>query len=228
MHTPSAPSGHTTPSLRVLLVEGHAIVRAGVRMLLESEPGLTVVGEATTIAEALTTREQPELILLDLALGGEHAAARIPALLDAAPAARLVVLTGVRDPEAHRQAVRHGALGLVLKEQAVDTLLQALAGVHRGEVWLDPAMAAQVLSELPHPPPPSPEVAKIARLTAREREVITLIGAGLRNQQIAACLGISEATVRHHLTAIYAKLGVADRLALALYAYQHGLAQPPS
>jgi len=149
-------------------VEDHAIVRAGVRMLLESEPGLTVVGEATTIAEALalTTREQPELILLDLALGGEHAAARIPALLDAAPAARLVVLTGVRDPEAHRQAVRHGALSLVLKEQAVDTLLQALAGVHRGEVWLDPAMAAQVLSELPHPPPPSPEVAKIARLTA--------------------------------------------------------------
>src|SRR6266852_769933 len=146
-------------------------------MLLESEPGLTVVGEATTIAEALalTTREQPELILLDLALGGEHAAARIPALLDAAPAARLVVLTGVRDPEAHRQAVRHGALGLVLKAQAPATLLQALAQVHTGGVWLEPPLVAWALSTLPPPaPPPAPEAAAIARLTAREREVITL------------------------------------------------------
>ena len=218
--------------MRVLLVDDHPIVRVGVRMLLDSEPEITVVGEATTIAEALalTTREQPALILLDLDLGGEQVAACIPALLDAAPAARVVVLTGVRDPETHRQAVRHGAMGLVLKEQAVDTLLQALARVHRGEVWLDPAMAAQVLSELTHPrpaPPPSPEAAAIAQLTAREREVITLIGAGLRNQQIAAHLGISEATGRHHLTAIFAKLGVPDRLVLTLYVYQHGLVEPP-
>jgi DNA-binding NarL/FixJ family response regulator len=232
MPTPSAPSGHTTPSLRVLLVEDHAIVRAGVRLLLESEPGLIVVGEAATITEALvlTTREQPALILLDLDLGGELVAACIPALLEAAPAARLVVLTGVRDPEAHRQAVRHGAMGLVLKDHTVDTLFQALAHVHRGEVWLEPALAAQVLRELTHPrpaPPPSPEAAAIAQLTAREREVITLIAAGLRNQPIAARLGISEATVRHHLTAIFAKLGVSDRVALMLYAYQHGLATPP-
>ncbi len=228
--SPPASACNAPPSIRVLLVEDHTIVRTGVRLLLETEPGLTVVGEATTVAEvlALVPHAQPGIILLDLDLGGENAAASIPALLQAAPAAQIVVLTGVRDPEAHRQAVRHGILGLVLKEHATETLLQALATVHAGEVWLEPSMVASVLGELIHPPPPSPEVAKIVQLTAREREVITLLGAGLRNKDIAAGLGVTEAAVRYHLTAIYAKLGVADRFALALYAYQHGLAKPPS
>jgi DNA-binding NarL/FixJ family response regulator len=215
--------------MRVLLVEDHAIFLAGVQMLLETEPGITVVGAATTVTEALVlaAHTQPEIILLDLDLGGESVSARIPALLQAAPATRIVVLTGVRDPEAHRRAVRHGAIGLVPKEDAPTTLLQALATVHMGEAWLEPTMVASVLSDLTHPPPPSPEVAKIARLTAREREVIALIGAGLSNKDIAARLEVTEAGVRYHLTTIYAKLRITDRLALALYAYQHGLAQPP-
>jgi len=184
---------------------------------------------AATVAEALAlaAHTQPDILLLDLDLGGEQGAARIPALLEAAPAARLVVLTGVRDPEAHRQAVRHGALGLVVKEQAPATLLQALAQVHTGGVWLEPPLVVWALRTLPPPAlPPAPEAA-IVRLTAREREVIPLLVAGLRNQDIAARLGIGEGTVRHHLTAIYAKLGVPGRVALALYACQHGLAQPP-
>jgi DNA-binding NarL/FixJ family response regulator len=218
--------------MRVLLVEDHRIVRTGVRMLLESQPGLTVVGEAATVAEALgcATHAQPDLILLDLALEEENAAASIPALLEAAPVARVVILTGVRDPEVHRQAVRQGAVGLVLKEHAAQTLLQALAAVRRGEFWLDPTLVAQVLSALTHPrppPPPVPEEARIAPLTEREREIITLIGAGLRNQDIAARVYLSEHTVRHHLHAIFAKLGVASRFELAVYAYQHGLATLP-
>jgi len=218
--------------MRVLLVEDHGIVRTGLRMLLESQPEITVVGEAATAAEMLTlvAPAQPDIVILDLDLGGENAAESIPALLEAAPAARILILTGVRDLEAHRQAVRHGAMGLVLKEKATETLLQALAAVRTGGVWLEPTLVAQVLSELTHPrptPPPSPEVAKIARLTEREREIITLIGEGLRNQRIAARLYISETTVRHHLNAIFAKLGVASRFELAVYAYQHGLATPP-
>jgi len=229
MPTPAAPSGPPASPMRVLLVEDHPIVLVGVYMLLATEPGITVVGTAATVAEALglATHTQPDLILLDCDLGGEPAAARIPALLEAAPAARLVVLTGVRDPEAHRQAVRHGALGLVVKAQAPTTLRQALAQVHTGGVWLEPSLIAWALRTLPPPAlPPAPEAA-IVRLTAREREVIPLLVAGLRNQDIAARLGIGEGTVRHHLTAIYAKLGVPGRVALALYACQHGLAQPP-
>jgi len=202
-------------------------------MLLESQPGITVVGEASTCADALAlaTSTQPDVIVLDLDLGGENAVESIPTLLCTAPETRILVLTGVRDPEVHRQAIRHGALGLVLKEKAVETLLQAITKVRAGEVWLEPTMIARVLGDLTRPQPSpqaSSEAAKIASLTEREREVITLVGEGLRNKHIAERLYISEATVRHHLTAVFAKLGVSDRFELAIYAYQHGLAKPPA
>jgi len=208
-------------------------MRAGLRMLLESQPGITVVGEASTCADALAlaTSTQPDVTVLDLDLGGENAVESIPTLLCTAPETRILVLTGVRDPEVHRQAIRHGAMGLVLKEKAVETLLQAITKVRAGEVWLEPTMIARVLGDLTRPQPApqtSPEAAKIARLTEREREVVTLVGEGLRNKVIAERLYISEATVRHHLTAIFAKLGVSDRFELAIYAYQNGLAKPPA
>jgi len=219
-------------SVRVLIVDDHGIMRAGLRMLLESQPGLVVVGEAATCAEAvaLATDTQPDVIVLDLDLGGENAIASMPTLLRA-PDTRILVLTGVRDPEVHRQAIRQGALGLVVKEKAAETLLHAIMQVRAGEVWLERTMIAQVLGELTRPQPApqvSAEAANIAKLTEREREVITLVGEGLRNRHIAARLYISEATVRHHLTAIFAKLGIADRFELAIYAYQHGLAKPPA
>jgi two-component system, NarL family, nitrate/nitrite response regulator NarL len=221
------------PSVRVLIVDDHGIMRAGLRMLLESHPGFAVVGEASTCADALAlaTGTQPDVIVLDLDLGGENAVESIPTLLRIVPETRILVLTGVRDPEVHRQAIRHGALGLVFKEKAVETLLQAITKVRAGEVWLEPTMIARVLGDLTRPQPApqaSEEAIKIARLTEREREVITLVGEGLRNRHIAERLYISEATVRHHLTAIFAKLDVSDRFELAIYAYQHGLAKPPA
>ena len=220
-------------SVRVLIVDDHGIMRAGLRMLLESQSGIMVVGEASSCADALAlaTCTQPDVIVLDLDLGGENAVESIPTLLHTAPETRILVLTGLRDPEVHRQAIRHGALGLVFKEKAVETLLQAITKVRAGEVWLEPTMIAQVLGDLTRPQrssQTSAEAAKIARLTEREREVITLLGEGLRNKLIAARLYISEATVRHHLTAIFAKLDISDRFELAIYAYQHGLAKPPA
>jgi two-component system, NarL family, nitrate/nitrite response regulator NarL len=220
-------------SVRVLIVDDHGIMRAGLRMLLESQSGIMVVGEASSCADALAlaTCTQPDVIVLDLDLGGENAVESIPTLLRTAPETRILVLTGLRDPEVHRQAIRHGALGLVFKEKAVETLLQAITKVRAGEVWLEPTMIAQVLGDLTRPqlsPQISSEATKIARLTEREREVITLVGEGLRNKHIAARLYISEATVRHHLTAIFAKLDISDRFELAIYAYQHGLAKPPA
>lgn len=220
-------------SVRVLIVDDHGIMRAGLRMLLESQAGIMVVGEASSCADALAlaTCTQPDVIVLDLDLGGENAVESIPTLLRTAPETRILVLTGLRDPEVHRQAIRHGALGLVFKEKAVETLLQAITKVRAGEVWLEPTMIARVLGDLTRPQPApqaSEEAIKIARLTEREREVITLVGEGLRNRHIAERLYISEATVRHHLTAIFAKLDISDRFELAIYAYQHGLAKPPA
>lgn len=221
----------STP-IRVLIVDDHAVVRAGLRMLLESHPGMSVVGEAGNRAGALAAaaREKPDVILLDLDLGGSSALDFLSELLVAAPRARVLILTGVSDSELHRSAMRLGAVGLVFKEQAPETLLKAIEKVHAGESWLERTMMADLIDEMAHarqPQPADPEAARIAKLTDREREIIAFLGEGLKNKQIAGHLFISEVTVRHHLTAIFAKLGVADRLDLLIYAYRHGLARPP-
>jgi DNA-binding NarL/FixJ family response regulator len=216
-------------AIRILIIDDHALIRQALRMLLESQPGIRVVGEGAGPEDALlaATREQPDIILLDLDLGDANGLDLLPQLHTAAPGSHVVVLTGVRDTEMYRRAVRLGAAGLVLKEKAAEVLLKAIAKVHAGEVWLDRLLIASVLSEITRPGSrqlSNPEDIKIKTLTAREREIIKLIGQGMKNQAIADHLCISEATVRHHLTSIFGKLGVGDRLELAIYAYRHGLA----
>ena len=223
------PTSSTDP-IRVLLIDDHVVMRRGLRMLIENQPGLSVVGEATNSAAAILSaaREQPDIILLDLDLGDESGLDILPQLRTIARGARVIVLTGIRDPADHQQAVRLGATGMVLKEQAFDTLVKAIERVHAGETWLDPALVANVLSGRARArgSAADPEAARIAALTEREREVIALIGHGLKNRQIGERLSISETTVVHHLTSIFAKLGVANRLELVTYAYRHALAKP--
>jgi two-component system nitrate/nitrite response regulator NarL len=219
--------------IRLVLVDAHAIPRAGLRLLLESQPEFRVVGEAADGSTALTlaTQAQPDVILLDL-IPGEHG--EIPLLADwrtTVPHARVLVLTSEPSPHFHQQTIRLGARGVVHTEQSPETLFQAITQVHAGGVWLNPSLLAALLDELaPHKKRAlqDPEDAKIATLSPREREVITCIGEGLRNQEIARQLFISETTVRHHLTSIFQKLQVADRLELVIYAYRHGLAPLPS
>jgi two-component system nitrate/nitrite response regulator NarL len=214
-------------AIHVLLIEDHAVVRAGLRLLIESRRGMVVVGEAANQADALAiaAREQPDIILLDLDLGAEKGLDIMPRLIAAAGQARVLILTGVRDVEDHRRAIRQGAMGLVLKEQAPETLLKAIEKVHAGEVWLDRAILASVLSEmvLGGTRPANAEATRISALTEREREVIALIGEGLKNKQIGDRLSISETTVRHHLTSAFAKLGVESRLEMVIFAHRHGL-----
>lgn len=136
------------------------------------------------------------------------------------------MLTGVREAEQHRQAIRHGAMGLVLKEQAPEVLLKAIEKVYAGEVWLDHAMLTSVLNELAlgkAAPPANAEARRIAMLTERERDVIALVGEGLKNKQIGDRLAISSTTVGHHLTSIFNKLGVESRLELVIFAHRHSL-----
>jgi DNA-binding NarL/FixJ family response regulator len=222
-----------TKPIRVLLVDDHAVVRTGLRVLIDSRPMLEVAGEAADPAEALsiTTREQPDVILLDLDMGGDSGLDLLPKLLSAAEGARVIILTGVRDPGEHYRAMRLGASGLVLKEKAAEVVIKAIEKVHAGELWFDRSMMGSVIAEIARDNGPKkksdPETAKIATLTEREREVVALIGEGLKNKQIASRLFISETTVRHHLTSIFDKLGTSDRLELVIYAYRHGLATPP-
>lgn len=221
-----------TKTIRVLLVDDHVVVRAALRALIDSQEHLTAVGEAGSRREAVdaVAKEQPDIILLDLELDGESGLDLIPELLEAAPEARIVVLTGVRDPQVHQQAVSRGALGVVQKDGALEVLIRAIERVAVGEAWLDPALTARVLAGMSgggRSKKPDPEATKIASLTEREREVLTLIGQGLKNKEIADKLFISEWTVRHHITSIFSKLEVSDRVELILYAYRRGLAEPP-
>jgi DNA-binding NarL/FixJ family response regulator len=225
------PDTHTP--VRLLIIDDHAMTRKVLGFFLEHQPDLTVVGAAGSPEEALAAavREQPDIILLDLDLGEANGLDLLPDLHTAAPDAHVIVLTGVRDVQMHRHAVSLGAVGLILKERAPEVLLEAIAKVAAGEVWLESLLVASMLSEMTRRHQPStsldPETIKMKALTAREREIITLIGQGCRNQTIAGRLCISESTVRNHLTSIYGKLAVGDRLDLAIYAYRHGLASCP-
>ena len=218
--------------IRILLIDDHVVVRSGLRMLIESRAGLSVVAEAQGRADGLAAaaREAPNLILLDLDLGSEDGLDMIQDLLAAAPRARVLVLTGLRDAMACRRALSLGAVGLVHKEKAGDVLIKAIEKVHAGEVWIDRATMADLVAELSRGrkgEAESPEAAKIRSLSARERQVIGLIGEGLSNKQIAERLFVSEITVRHHLTSIFSKLGVHDRLELLVYAFRRQLVPPP-
>jgi len=227
----SEPDKASSP-IRILIVDDHLVVRAGLHMLIENHPGMTVVSMASNRAEAmeLAARDTPNLILLDLDLRGESALTFLAQLRETTPNARILVLTGLRDTDAHRQAVQLGAMGVVLKEHAPDVLIKAIEKVHAGEIWLDRPTMGRMLREMSarDEKEADPELTKIESLTQREREVVTLIAEGLKNRQIGERLFISETTVTHHLSSIYSKLGVSDRLELVIYAFTHKIAAKPT
>jgi two-component system, NarL family, nitrate/nitrite response regulator NarL len=215
--------------IRILMVDDHKVVRQGLRMFIEKRSDMLVVGEAGNGNEALSLagREQPDIILLELDLGGSSSLGFLEEMISVSGGARVIVLTGVRDPDAHFQAVGLGALGVMMKDQSADMLLRAIERVHAGEAWLDHKTTANVIAQLSRPRRLNDEAAKIDSLTVREREIVTVVSEGLKNRQIAERLFISEATVRNHLTTILSKLGLSDRFELAIYSYRHGLADPP-
>jgi DNA-binding NarL/FixJ family response regulator len=140
---------------------------------------------------------------------------------------QVLVLTGVRDKELHRQALQLGAMGIVLKDHAAEILIEAIEKVRAGEVWLDRSMLVALLGTSARGDA-DPERVKIQMLTDREREIICLLAEGLRNKQIGERLFISEITVRHHLTSIFNKLAVSDRVELLIYAYRNGIVAAPT
>lgn len=223
-------SASTSAPISVLIVDDHAVVRAGLRMLIDQDPDMKVTGLAGNRSEALAaaTSSQPNIIILDIVLGDEDGLSFLPELREVAPNARVLVLTGLRSSDSQRQAMRAGAMGVVLKEHAAEVLIKAIKKVHHGEVWLDRFTMGSVLQEFTEEKQINPDKDKIATLTDREREVITLVGEGLKNKQIAARLFISETTVTHHLSSVFSKLEVSDRLELIIYAFRHGLAKLPS
>jgi two-component system, NarL family, nitrate/nitrite response regulator NarL len=219
----------TNNIIRIVIVNDQLALRAGLRLLLEQDQRMKVVGLATNRAEALATiREQmPDVVVLDGELGEEDGLTMLPALQKASKSSRILILMSKTDPETNRLAVHQGAAGLVQKNAATDVFVKAIEKVHMGEAWIDRTIMGKVLADLRNGQLTDTNAAKIARLTPREREVITLVGLGLKNKEIAAKLFISEITVSHHLSSIFSKLGVSNRLDLLIYAFSNNLAKMP-
>jgi DNA-binding NarL/FixJ family response regulator len=216
-------------STRLLLIDDHPVIRKGLRAVLCDYPQYEVVGEAGSCAEALALaeNERPDLALLDLDLGSTTSLDFLSELLAAGGGMQVLVLTGVRDSDLHRQALQLGAMGIVLKDHAAEILIEAIEKVCAGEVWLDRSMLVALLGPTARGDG-DPERIKINMLTDREREIIRLLAEGLRNKQIGERLFISEITVRHHLTSIFNKLAVSDRVELLIYAYRNGIVAAPT
>lgn len=210
--------------IRLLLVDSHALTRAALGGLLVGRPGFALLGEAASVSAAVTVAAAapPEIILLYLRHGDDLGLDAIPPLLHAAPPdARLLVVTELTDAAVHRHAVRLGASGIVGTECPPDTLFKAIEKVLQGEVWMERRLVTDLIAAPDRRP--DYEQVRIGSLTPREREVVRLLCEGLRNKQIASRLAVTDVTVRHHLTSVFSKLGVSDRLGLLLYASKHGM-----
>jgi two-component system, NarL family, nitrate/nitrite response regulator NarL len=214
--------------IRVLLVDDHRTVLWGLERLIETEkPGMVVVGKATSGAEAIEIvgRVLPDVIVLDMELGETSGIDAIPELL-ARSKAKVLLLTERRHSQVHDRAVFAGARGVVCKEDPAETVLKAIDKVHRGEIWLDRLTTSRMIAELTQRGARHEETdwATTAQLTARERELIGELvqNPGVAYSKIAAKLNITEHTVRNHLTSIYSKLRVQNRIELFVYASKNG------
>ncbi|MDH3315361.1 MAG: response regulator transcription factor [Gammaproteobacteria bacterium] len=219
----------------MFVIDDHRSIVWGLERLIESgKPEMHVVGTATSCAEALKSLDaaSPDVILLDIDLGSENGVEEIPKLM-ASSRAKILILTGVRDESLHDRAVLAGASGVVIKEASADTILTAITKVNEGQLWLDRITTGRIFVEFSRESATQggdPERVKISSLTEREREIVSVASshAGANARSIADILSISEHTLRNHLTSIYNKLDVANRLELFAYAHKHGLIKPPS
>jgi DNA-binding NarL/FixJ family response regulator len=210
-------------TIRVLIADDHAVVRQGLRTFLELQDEIEVVGEAADGIEALelVQRTAPDVALLDLVmprLGGLEAIRRIR---EVAPATRVLVLTSFADDDTVLPAVRAGAAGYLLKDVQPPELVGAIRTVHAGEALLAPAVATMLVEQLAAEDGTGAE--RDDHLTPREREVLALLARGRANKVIARDLGVSERTVKTHVSNILAKLNLTDRTQAAVYAVRHGI-----
>jgi DNA-binding NarL/FixJ family response regulator len=232
--------------IRVLIVDDQALVRAGFRIILESEPGIEVVGEAADGAAAIRQAAalQPDVICMDVQMPGMDGLTATRAIVaDPASRAAVLVLTTFDRDDYLFAALQHGASGFVLKNSSPEALVEAVQVLARGDALLSPEITRQVIARfapgaqpgLPVSGPAdaaaaarasTPEPAAVGSLTDREREVFELIALGLANGEIAGRLYLGEATVKTHVSKVLQKLALRDRIQAVVYAYEHGIVVP--
>ena len=213
-------------SIRILVADDQPLVRAGIRRVIEADPTLAAVGEAADGHEAVALARalRPDVVLMDVRmpiLDGIEATKRI---VETGSDARVVVLTTFGHDEYVLGALRAGASGFLLKEAPPEEILAAIHVVAAGDALIAPAVTRAVIEELHRRPPRADLVARVDRLTPREREVLGLVARGLSNAEIAAELVVGEGTVKTHVARVLAKLGVRDRVQAVVFAYEAGIA----
>lgn len=211
-------------TIRVLIADDHPIVRDGLRTLINTEPGMELVGEAVNGEEAVqkAIAQRPDVILMDLVMPVKDGLEAISEIKSIEPNIAILVLTSFSEEDKVFPAIRAGALGYLLKDSSPQQLLQAIYDVHRGEASLHPSIALQLIREINQP---SDLPLAEDPLTERELDVLKLVAQGMTNQEIADRLYRSEWTVRTHVRNILSKLHLANRTQAALYALREGLAE---
>jgi DNA-binding NarL/FixJ family response regulator len=218
----------TSPTVRVVIADGHALVRAGFCALLEDNERIAVVGEAGDGEEAvaLARRLRPDVMLMDANLPGLDCVEATRQIL-AEPGAAVMLLTGSAGDERILDALRVGASGLLLKDTEPTELVRAVELLARGEALLSPALTRRLIAELiSRPEPRLPDSDLLEELTAREREVVALVALGLTNEEIGEQLVVTRATAKTHVSRAMVKLHARDRAQLVVFAYETGLALP--
>jgi two-component system, NarL family, nitrate/nitrite response regulator NarL len=214
----------TKQAIRILVADDHAIFRDGLRKLLEAADDVQIVGEASNGVECtkMLTKLKPDILLLDLRMPEKDGLGVLEEVnFDTLPT-RVIVLTAAEDDRDVVRAMRLGARGVVLKQSASDLLVKSIRKVFDGEIWLDNRMTAEVIDAFKKSAEAGQRREK-PLLSEREKEIVQLVAQGFRNREIGEKLFISEQTVKNHLHNIFDKLGVSDRLELALYAIHHRL-----
>src|ERR1700674_2624065 len=209
--------------IRVLMADDHVIFRQGVRKLLEEEDDISIVGEVANGNECIQMmgKVKPDILLLDLNMPDKDGLTVLEELnFDSLPT-QVIVLTATEDDREAVRAMRLGARGIVLKQSASDLLVKSIRQVYGGEIWLDNRITAEVMSAFARSSEGGAKRDKL--LSDRESQIMRLVAQGQRNKEIGQNLFISEQTVKNHVHNIFDKLGVSDRLELALYAIHHHL-----
>jgi two-component system, NarL family, nitrate/nitrite response regulator NarL len=230
MHTSSINGAEIkTQTIRIVLADDHPIVRDGLRKLLMLEEDIEVVGEASDGREVVQVVQEthPDVLILDLRMPYMDGLATLQALQQAERKVKVIILTASEDKNEFVQAMKLGCSGIVLKQTAPELIVKSIRKVHAGEIWLDSHTTAAVMRQFASPA----EVIgggpgkgrERSPLSQREREIVSLVAQGYKNREMAEKMFISEQTVKNHLHNIFDKLGVSDRLELALYAIHKGL-----
>jgi DNA-binding NarL/FixJ family response regulator len=230
-----SPSGAATngkPKIRIVVADDHPIFRDGLCKLLALEEDFEVVAQAEDGRQVLEVLQQfePDILLLDLKMPGLDGLGTLQRLQAVKNKTRVIVLTASDDKNEFVQAMKLGTSGIVLKQTATEMLIKSIRKVHAGEIWMDSHTTQAVIrqfvaNEEPPQPPPTSQMRDRERspLSQREREIVALVAQGFKNKEMAEKMFISEQTVKNHLHNIFDKLGVSDRLELALYAIHNNL-----